>query len=240
MGGWSGACEWPDRESPIVALSGDGSKDRMNKHVFGEYCLYRVSKEQKSGKWQPESEMGIWLGHSAHSHGSHDVAPIAWNAGQQCFNLGHAVTAVTVKVYDGVFPLRRGPPQGKYGSQKFEDFIDMVFEPLIQTSQVESDNEYSDEGSNDYEPVYEVETTVDSKLVQGARHYKIKRVGYNNRYNVWKPEDELDCSELIEAYQQAKADRERSISRRSDRLKAQHMMGIMAYMVTSGANLLCS
>ena len=39
-----------------------------SEHVFGEYVIYKVSSEQKSGKWQPNSEMGIWLGHSKSVH----------------------------------------------------------------------------------------------------------------------------------------------------------------------------
>lgn len=30
--------------------------------------------------------------------------------------------------------------------------------------------------------------------------YKIKWLGWNNRYNVWKDESELECKELIEEY----------------------------------------
>ena len=93
---------WPDRESPVVKLSRnqDGSSMKKIKHIFGEYCLFKVSKEQKAGKWQPESEMGIYLGPSSHSHNSHDVAPIKWNSGSQCWDIGASVTAVTIKVYD--------------------------------------------------------------------------------------------------------------------------------------------
>ena len=78
---------WPNRDSPSDMLSSKiVSKPRGN-HIFGEYCLYKISTEQKSGKWQPNSEMGIWLGHSSSVHAGHSVAPIEWSDSNQCWNI---------------------------------------------------------------------------------------------------------------------------------------------------------
>jgi len=53
---------WPDRESPNSFLAGQDVPPPADRHVFGAYCLFYVDPEQRSGKWQPASEMGIWLG----------------------------------------------------------------------------------------------------------------------------------------------------------------------------------
>ena len=41
------------------------------------------------------------------------------------------VTAVTVRVYNDVMPLRRVPADGVYGSQSFDTFVDAVMNPLF-------------------------------------------------------------------------------------------------------------
>jgi hypothetical protein len=108
---------WPDRDAPVVALSGDVVVKPRSEHVFGEYCIYRVSKEQKSGKWQPNAEMGIWSGHSKDVVGGHIVAPIKWNKSSQVWDIGSTVVAHTIRVWDNVFALRMGPKGGEFGSR---------------------------------------------------------------------------------------------------------------------------
>ena len=56
---------WPNRDSPVESLSGKPVMKAKSEHVFGEYVIYKVSSEQKSGKWQPNSENGIWVGFSS-------------------------------------------------------------------------------------------------------------------------------------------------------------------------------
>ena len=53
---------WPDRESPNSFLAGKELEPDSDRHVFGAYCLYYIDQEQRAGKWQPTSEMGIWVG----------------------------------------------------------------------------------------------------------------------------------------------------------------------------------
>ena len=74
-------------------------------HVFGEYCVYRVPDKVKSGKWQPNAEMAIWVGVSKEAVNSHEVVPIKWNPKRQCWGLGQLTVATAVGVYDAVYPL---------------------------------------------------------------------------------------------------------------------------------------
>ena len=123
---------WPDRDSPSAALSGKPSVRTRLEAVFGEYCLYKIAKEQKSGKWQPNAEMGIWLGYSSDVVNGHRIAPIKWNKDSQCWDIGAVVTASTVRLYPDVFPLRMGPDRAdELGSAGFETFVECVFEPLL-------------------------------------------------------------------------------------------------------------
>jgi hypothetical protein len=46
------------------------------RHVFGAYVLYRVDSEQRTGKWQPAAEMGIWVGLSPNVRHGHLIVPI--------------------------------------------------------------------------------------------------------------------------------------------------------------------
>ena len=113
---------WLDRDSPSAALSGNTTRLAA---VFGEYCIYKIAKEQKSGKWQPNAEMGIWLGYSGDVINGHRIAPIKWNKSSQCWDIGAVVIATTIKLYPVVFPLRMGPSDvDKLGSAGFERFVE--------------------------------------------------------------------------------------------------------------------
>ena len=62
---------WPDRESSVSYLAGEHILPPKDRHVFGAYCLYFVDPDQRSGKWQPTSEMGIWVGLNPDVKGGH-------------------------------------------------------------------------------------------------------------------------------------------------------------------------
>jgi len=64
--------------------------------------------------------MGIWVGLSPDVRHGHLIVPIRWNAAEQFWELLATVTAVIVRVFDNVLPLRRVPIDGVYGSQEFD------------------------------------------------------------------------------------------------------------------------
>ena len=45
-------------------------------YLTGAYCLYKANAEQQTDKWQPNAEMGIWIGLSKDLRGGHLVVPI--------------------------------------------------------------------------------------------------------------------------------------------------------------------
>ena len=49
----------------------------------------------------------------------------------------------------------------------------------------------------------EVEKVVNTRLRKGVRQYKVKWKGYCNRFDVWRDEEDLECSELIAEYNSA-------------------------------------
>ena len=88
-----------------------------------------------------------------------------------------------------MFPLSMAPSDAQHSSQQFDSFVNAIFNPLM------SDNTVSEPASEGVQ--YEVERVVAVKQKGGSTWYKIKWKGYNNKYNVWRPESELDCGELI-------------------------------------------
>ena len=215
--------KWSDRESPIARLTGLPAPRDKYWHPFGVYCLFHIPRENRGGGFRPPSEMGIWVGTDPHVRGGARVVPIEWDSEQQAWILHEVVTATTVRVYDRVYPLRMGPKEGKYGSQEFDNFIDKVFHPLIETElepkvtdsgdsnssggKPESDNEgqnAEEESDGTGQPDHcEVERIVNRREKNGVTQYKVKWQGYNNKYNCWRDEEDLACQDLIDKYNQA-------------------------------------
>ena len=210
---------WLDSDSPSAALSGKPSVRTRLEAVFGEYCLYKIAKEQKSGKWQPNAEMGIWLGYSSDLVNGHRIAPIKWNKDSQCWDIGAVVTASTVKLYPDVFPLRMGPDRAdELGSAGFETFAECLFEPLlvggglsavvdsggadaavaagvtgddVDAGDANADNADAD-ATNAAGIDYEVELVKAVRDMNGVKDYLAKWLGYPNRNNVQRSESELE------------------------------------------------
>ena len=59
-------------------------------------------------------------------------------------------------------------------------------------------------GGNPFQSGFaEVESVVDKRIYKGVQQYKVKWKGWNNRYNVWRDESDLECKELIDEYDKA-------------------------------------
>jgi hypothetical protein len=113
----------------LSVLAGRHVDPPDRRHSFGAYCLYRVPRKKRK-KFESPSRMGVWVGLSKKTRGGHTVVPIQWCALEQRFRLGATVECVTVKVYDNVYPLGMEPPNGEFGSQDFNDFVDSLMEPM--------------------------------------------------------------------------------------------------------------
>ena len=224
--------KWPDRDSPIARLLGvPVPRDKYN-HVFGSYCLYHIPKENRSGAFQPASEMGVWVGNDPHVVGGHWVVPITWDVEQQSWILGQVVTATTVRVYERVKPLRMQPKKGQYGSQEFDTFVDKVFNPMLRVAEggvqqpegAEAEVQQPEsagtevqqpeeagaglghpekEGESSQPELSEIESVLDKRVKGGVVQYKVKWKGWNNRYNCWRDQSDLECTELIDKYEEA-------------------------------------
>ena len=194
-----------DRVSPLSKLAGHAVEPPAGRHPFGAYCLYRVPREKRK-KFEPPARMGVWVGISKRTRHGHLIVPIVWCAGEQRFRLGSTVDVNTVKVYDNVFPLRMEPPNGEFGSQDFNDFVDSLMEPLFNKHLVPdmlgvgtaSD---VDVGSDECS----VEVVKKKRVKHGVVQYLVKWIGYNNRHNTWVDLDDMQCDDVIAEFDCASA-----------------------------------
>lgn len=58
-----------------------------------------------------------------------------------------------------------------------------------------------DSAENQQGEVFVVEKILDSRLVAGKKQYYLKWIGYDDKDNSWEPVENLDCPELIEAFE---------------------------------------
>ena len=71
---------WSDRVSPDSAVAQKTVPMHPDMHPFGSYCLFKIPKELRTGKWQPSSEKGFWVGNGGGVNHGHLVVPIEWDS----------------------------------------------------------------------------------------------------------------------------------------------------------------
>ena len=202
---------WSDRPSPDSSLAGQVVPVSTDRHSFGCYCLFKIPKELRTGKWQPSSEKGIWVGYSSDVSHGHLVIPIEWNSTTGTWILYPTVTATSIAVYDTIFPLRMGPSASSTVSADFDTFVDAVFEPYL-TEAVElqpvtatvpetATEPDSPSSSEDEADGFEVEKIKKKRVKSGQVQYLVKWAGWNGRFNRWVSIDDLQCDELIQSFE---------------------------------------
>lgn len=201
--------QWSDRESPVSVLTQKSTPQNPDRHPFGSYCLFKIPKELRTGKWQPNSEKGIWVGNSSDVSHGHLVVPIAWDSVTLTWTLYPTVTATTVIVYDSIFPLRMGPSASPTPSVDFDSFTESVFEPyLVEAVELQPEQlttPLAPAPSTSVSEVegeqHEVERIKKRRVKFGQVQYLVKWVGFNNRFNCWKSIDDLQCEQLVKDFE---------------------------------------
>jgi hypothetical protein len=195
---------WSDRVSPDSAVAQKTVPMHPDRHPFGSYCLFKIPKELRTGKWQPSSEKGIWVGNSGDVNHGHLVVPIEWDSAASTWTLYPTVTATSILVYDTIFPLRMGPSASSTASAEFDTFVERVFEPFL-VEAVELQPSVPDVPTAPESPApsgageddFAVESIKKKRVKLGQVQYLVKWAGYNNRFNRWLSIDDLQCDDLI-------------------------------------------
>ncbi|XP_050301059.1 chromodomain-helicase-DNA-binding protein 2-like [Anthonomus grandis grandis] len=87
--------------------------------------------------------------------------------------------------------------KGKKGKKSKEDEKEKP-----QVSEVETDPLGDDQDDDADDAEYEVDEIVGEKTIKGVKHFLIRWKGYTEESDTWEPEDTLDCSDLIKAFQE--------------------------------------
>ena len=80
-----------------------------------------------------------------------------------------------------------------------------------------------------------MESIVGKRVVKGVTSYKVKWKSYGHKHNVWRPETELQCDELVQEFEKRREAKQKEHRRRSDRIKSKQAQGLMAYMIIAAA-----
>jgi hypothetical protein len=208
---WANECvntnPWSSGPIPIEVLTGAPHVPSVDRHPFGAYCLYKIPVEGVVGKWAPRSEMGIWVGVAHGASHSAWVVPITWDRTAQCWVLGAPIIATRVKVYDNLFPLSMYPNPNNPSSADFDTFVDGIVQPLFRVADPEPEPVVApDLGPIEGEgEACEVEKLTKRRVRLGQVQYLVKWKGWNNRFNVWRGIDELNCPDLITDFESSHA-----------------------------------
>lgn len=78
-------------------------------------------------------------------------------------------------------------------------------------SDTESEKDSVKSNSEDLqEEEYVVERIIDKRTVKGKIEYYLKWKGYNDNENTWEPKENLDCPDLIEAFEKELAEKQKA------------------------------
>jgi len=87
---------------------------------------------------------------------------------------------------------------------------------MSKTKKAEEPEVDEPEDGGEEEEEFVVEKVVDTRMKSGKREYLLKWKGYPDSESTWEPEENLDCSELIAAYEEkAKKEREEKKKRKT-------------------------
>jgi hypothetical protein len=228
--------DWTGRIAPYTQLTGAPYKWGPNDHAFGELVLWEVNAENRAGPYQQPGEYGLWMGTDP-TNGGAIVVPISWDSATDSWQLHRTVTAVTYRVYRGVYPLRMSPPKGG-DPGALDKWVTRVMDPLL-LAQAGGDalaGVVPDAGvsapascsgpppsavapsgappSGAVHPVvvlegeYEVERILNKRTVKGKTLYLVKWKGYDRSENTWESRSVVEDCAALDDFEQSFVERQ--------------------------------
>ena len=159
-------------------------------NVFGALAKYPLRPNEKDQDYDRVQGLGIYVGESEAVPGGKVIIPITWNAKKHRFDLHQPIERLGTKIDDDRLPLRTAPRKGSDPAE-FDKYIDAIAHDAVDKL------------------VYEVETILDKRQVDGHTEYKVKWQGYGRRQATWEPEYNLTnygAAQMIKDFEMKFAD----------------------------------
>uniref|UniRef100_A0A182QAW4 Chromo domain-containing protein n=1 Tax=Anopheles farauti TaxID=69004 RepID=A0A182QAW4_9DIPT len=86
-------------------------------------------------------------------------------------------------------------------------------------------NEIANSGGSNKDKKYVVEKVVDRRELKGKVEYLLKWKGYDSSNNTWEPRENLECPELIKAFEKTRGDSAKKYGSRKRTLKKKKKIG---------------
>ena len=165
--------------------------------TFGSLDVGFISKKDRNLKMGARSIMGVWAGLDNDVDDAHRVIPISWENDAWKPLPTHDIVCVTVRVYEGVLPLRSAPDNT---AGLIEDAPPALSPSEVKAIDAENDEQVTETTVNDGE--YTVDSIVDHAhhTDGGDTKFRVRYEGYDSNEDGWFTAAQIpNCQSLLDS-----------------------------------------